>query len=319
MKMRKVNVVRVLCFVLVTIMLMSMAGCGAGSDTASLNGPPAVGSPAPETTAPSGHEHLYSESVVNATCKDGGYVLYECECGESYKANETAALGHKYEEKVVEPTGSEQGYTLYTCSVCGDNYKSDQKDNTDSNTPGNNPSGNNTSTPSDHTHKHTASVTKPTCTEKGYTEHTCSCGDSYKDTYVNATGHSWGEWKTTKEPTTSAAGQKTRTCSKCSSTENQSINKLPVEESPDPATCKHNWKSNYYPEVGHYTDYYVVCICGYKCANTSAWISHSKSFSGEEQLLYHGSNATGQDYIIDSPGRWEWTCTKCGAVSSTKP
>ena len=30
------------------------------------------------------------------------------------------------------------------------------------------------------------------CFNKGYTTHTCDkCGDSYKDTYVNATGHNY--------------------------------------------------------------------------------------------------------------------------------
>ena len=40
-----------------------------------------------------------------------------------------------------------------------------------------------------HTHTYTAVVTAPTCTEKGYTTHTCACGDSYVDTYVDALGH----------------------------------------------------------------------------------------------------------------------------------
>ena len=170
-----------------------------------------------------------------------------------------------------------------------------------------------------HTHKHTTTVTKPTCTEKGYTEHTCSCGDSYKDTYVNASGHSWGEWKTTKEPTTSAAGQKTRTCSKCSSTETQSIDKLPADEPDQPTACQHNWKSKYYPEEGHYTSYFVVCKCGGKFNTTEEWVSHTNNFTGEDLVLKHGSYASSRDYIVDSPERWEWTCSKCGAVSSTKP
>lgn len=34
-------------------------------------------------------------------------------------------------------------------------------------------------------------IVNPTCTEKGYTAYTCSnCGDSYKDLYIDATGHS---------------------------------------------------------------------------------------------------------------------------------
>lgn len=37
----------------------------------------------------------------------------------------------------------------------------------------------------------TINVVKPTCTEQGYTEHICVCGKSYKDTYVDASGHSY--------------------------------------------------------------------------------------------------------------------------------
>ena len=37
-------------------------------------------------------------------------------------------------------------------------------------------------------------VTAPTCTERGYTTHTCSrCGDSYVDAYVDALGHDWND------------------------------------------------------------------------------------------------------------------------------
>ena len=39
-------------------------------------------------------------------------------------------------------------------------------------------------------HSYNSVVTAPTCTAEGYTTHTCSvCGDSYKDTYVDAKGH----------------------------------------------------------------------------------------------------------------------------------
>ena len=41
-----------------------------------------------------------------------------------------------------------------------------------------------------HTHDYKATVTEPTCTERGYTTYTCSvCGDSYKADFVDATGH----------------------------------------------------------------------------------------------------------------------------------
>ena len=40
-------------------------------------------------------------------------------------------------------------------------------------------------------HNYIPVVTDPTCTEQGYTTHTCHCGDSYVDTYVNAVGHAF--------------------------------------------------------------------------------------------------------------------------------
>ena len=42
-------------------------------------------------------------------------------------------------------------------------------------------------------HDYKAVVTEPTCTEGGYTTHTCSCGDSYVDTYVDALGHDFSK------------------------------------------------------------------------------------------------------------------------------
>ena len=40
-----------------------------------------------------------------------------------------------------------------------------------------------------HTHFYKDVVTSPTCTEKGHTTLTCSCGDSYVDTYTDPLGH----------------------------------------------------------------------------------------------------------------------------------
>ena len=44
-----------------------------------------------------------------------------------------------------------------------------------------------------HTHNYGETVTAPTCTVDGYTTHTCACGDSYVDSPVSATGHSFTE------------------------------------------------------------------------------------------------------------------------------
>ncbi|MCQ2387791.1 MAG: InlB B-repeat-containing protein, partial [Clostridia bacterium] len=48
-----------------------------------------------------------------------------------------------------------------------------------------------------HIHSYSEQVFEPTCTEQGYSLHTCSCGDVYKDTYVNAKGHTYStKWTT---------------------------------------------------------------------------------------------------------------------------
>ena len=74
-----------------------------------------------------------------------------------------------------------------------------------------------------HEHSYTAVVTAPTCTEKGYTTHTCTCGHSYVDTYTDALGHAWDGGKVTKQPTATETGIRTLTCARCSATKTETI------------------------------------------------------------------------------------------------
>ena len=63
-------------------------------------------------------------------------------------------------------------------------------------------------------HNYTSSVVAATCTAKGYTKYTCSsCGKSYTDNQTDATGHKYTE--SVVEPTTSAEGYTLHTCSQC--------------------------------------------------------------------------------------------------------
>ena len=82
-----------------------------------------------------------------------------------------------------------------------------------------------------HTHSYKAVVTAPTCTSKGYTTHTCACGDSYVDTYVDALGHAWDSGKVTKQPTATETGIRTFTCTRCGETKTETIPKLTHEHS----------------------------------------------------------------------------------------
>lgn len=95
------------------------------------------------------------------------------------------------------------------------------------------PSGGNSSSSSSsssskpsHSHSYSSKTVKATCTSGGYTVHTCSCGASYTDSYTDATGHRWSDWKTVKKATTSSEGKKQRTCSSCGKTESKTIAKV---------------------------------------------------------------------------------------------
>lgn len=93
---------------------------------------------------------------------------------------------------------------------------------------GGNSSSSSSSSPSkpSHSHSYSSKTVKATCTSGGYTVHTCSCGASYTDSYTDATGHRWSDWKTVKKATTSSEGRKQRTCNSCGKTESKTIAKV---------------------------------------------------------------------------------------------
>lgn len=74
-----------------------------------------------------------------------------------------------------------------------------------------------------HEHTYTQNTVDTSCVEDGYTIHICACGDSYKDKYVEAHGHQWSEWKTTKAATESSEGAAERVCSVCGTKETKTI------------------------------------------------------------------------------------------------
>ena len=74
-----------------------------------------------------------------------------------------------------------------------------------------------------HSHTYTSTVTAPTCTAQGYTTHTCSCGDWYRDNFTNALGHSYGAWEQNKAPTCTAQGTEKRTCTRCSASQTRDV------------------------------------------------------------------------------------------------
>ncbi len=176
--------------------------------------------------------HSFGAWFVNrvATCTEEGENRRNCNDCSHYETEAIPATGHSYESIVTAPTCTEQGYTTHTCSACGDSYvdayvdalghdmgewttvteatcteggqelrecvRCDRYETRIIEAPG---------------HSYHAAVTKPTCTEQGYTQYICSvCGDSYISDYMAPTGHEYDEVVT--DPTCTEQGYTTYTC-----------------------------------------------------------------------------------------------------------
>ena len=163
--------------------------------------------------------HNYNAVVTAPTCTVKGYTTYTCsECGDSYVDSYTDALGHSYGawKQTKAPTCTEAGTEVRTCTRCN---ASETRDIASLGHDIKHHAGKaatctekgwaaydtcsrcNYSTYKEIAatgHHHNAVVTAPTCTAKGYTTHTCACGDSYKDSYINALGHNYANGKCTR-------------------------------------------------------------------------------------------------------------------------
>ena len=123
--------------------------------------------------SPTGHQYGKT-TVVAPTCTEQGYTIYKCKnCGDTYKDDYVKALGHtEVIDEAVAPTCTQSGLTEGKhCSVCGEVLEAQKE-------------------VAKLGHSYTKNVVAPTCTEQGYTIYKCkNCGDTYKDDYVKALGH----------------------------------------------------------------------------------------------------------------------------------
>ena len=116
---------------------------------------------------------------------------------------------HKYQSVVTAPTCTEKGYTTYTCAICEDSYVADEV------------------AALGHDLVTDAGIAV-TCTESGLTEgkHCSRCDYKIERQAIAALGHAWDEGKVTTVPTTEKEGVKTFTCTRCSTTKTEPIDKL---------------------------------------------------------------------------------------------
>ena len=149
-----------------------------------------------------------------------------------------------------------------------------------------------------HEHSYTAVVTAPTCTEKGYTTHTCACGDSYVDTYVDALGHAGDNGKVTKEPTETETGVKTFTCTRCGETRTET---MPV-----------------IPHVHSYKDVVTAPTCtakGYTTHTCACGDSYVDTYTDALGHAWDGGTVTKQPTETETGVR-TYTCTRCSATKT---
>ena len=111
------------------------------------------------------HKHNYVATVIAPGCTTRGCTEYKCECGESYEDLYVNPKGHSFGQW---QEATQQGKEERVCSACGEREERDSEV---------------------HQHRYSYEITKPTCTEGGYTTYTCLCGDSYEDDFVDAIGH----------------------------------------------------------------------------------------------------------------------------------
>lgn len=145
--------------------------------------------------------------AVEATCTSTGLTEgKKCSvCGEILVKQEVVekkshTITTRDENKTEATCGTDGSYTLVTyCSACNTVLSSE-----------------NIVIPATGEHKYTDAVTAPTCTQKGYTTHTCSvCSHSYIDSYTDPAGHTEVTDKSVEATCTTAGKTEGSHCSEC--------------------------------------------------------------------------------------------------------
>jgi len=157
------------------------------------------------------HNHKWDKGRVTRepSCKEEGEILYTCSVCKGTKVEALAKTdNHQWGEwtTTTKPTCSAKGKEIRTCKVCS---KTEER-----------------AIPTiPHTIVKEADKAA-TCTENGYEgrEYCSVCNTTIKErTIIPATGHEWGEWKTTLAQTCTTDGKEERVCSKCSEKEERTL------------------------------------------------------------------------------------------------
>lgn len=171
-------------------------------------------------------DHDFDEGVITTepSCTTPGVRTYTCQrpnCGEM-KTEEIPALGHHASDAWAS---NESGH-WHICTVCGQEIPDTRSAHTPDRDQATEEHGITCTVcgyvmapPLGHTHVYTDTVVAPTCTESGYTLHTCACGHSYRDSETAPLGHDFGAWTVKAPASCTENGQSIRTCARCGAVE----------------------------------------------------------------------------------------------------
>ena len=274
----------------------------------------------------SGHKFGNWTTTKSATCTESGTQIRKCEtCGATESKSLSAKDHTEVVDKAIPATCTTDGKTEGShCSVCGAVIKAQDTINATGHKFGNwtttksatcTESGTQirkcetcgaTESKSLSAKDHTEVVDKAipaTCTTDGKTEgsHCSVCGAVIKaqDT-INATGHKFGNWTTTKSATCTESGTQIRKCETCGATESKSLSAKDHTEVVDkaiPATCTTDGKT----EGSHCS----VCGAVIKAQDTINATGHK-----------FGNWTTTKSATCTESGTQIRKCETCGATES---
>ena len=275
--------------------------------------------------------HNYKSTITQPTCTTAGYTTHTCtRCGDSYTDSNINAKGHtEVKDAAVEATCTTTGLTEGKhCSVCNAVLVAQQTIPLKGHTLGESANCLNaqkcTVCHSEIVaalgHDYKLTVKQATCTEAGYTTHTCSrCGDTYTDSYVAAKGHTEVTDKAIAATCTTTGLTAGKHCSVCNTiiTAQTTVAALGHDKltySAKAATCTENGYQAYEKcSRCNYTTYQEIAATGHTEVNGGTSNVHKKcNVCGVTTSTAHSyTKSISIDATCTTKGTSKYTCG-CG-------
>ena len=227
----------------------------------------------------------YDYSIIRAaTCESKGTGRYTWKIttyGNVYFETDITATEHSYSYKTTKtPTASVTGTLIGTCSKCSDTetvalpklstadytYKVTQSETCAKTGTGRYTWKTTTYgsyyfdiTIPKSEHNYTDTIIAPNCSESGYTQHSCTCGNIQKDTYTEALGHDY-HYTLKTIPGVSQEGSVQGLCTVCSEVSvlknippiSEDVYECEIIKAPtatETGIAKYTWKDTVYGEI----------------------------------------------------------------------